>query len=540
MKNLLKTSKFIVALLIIVMAFGVAGCSSKASKADAVNTNAQAEENKEKEKASVEKNKPIEIDESAKEIKKNADVVVVGGGVAGLSAAVSAAEEGAKVILLEKMPMLGGTGNFAEGIFAVESDLQRNENVDTSRDEAFNIMMDYSHWRADAKIARAFVDKSADSIDWLEDKGVEFSHLTAINPGGLRTWHIFDGRGAAMSKALQAEAEKLGVEILLETTGKKLKMTDNNEVAGIIAVDQDGSNVNITASSVIIASGGFANNDEMLEKYTNASNVEPVGSVGKLGEGIQMAWEVGADEKGTDVLQLYRPGVPGEATDSHLSAAARQPHLWINKNGERFCNETVIFEWPYAGNALANQEDGIMHVVFDSKTKEYMMNKGIDIGVGVMVPVGTKLEELEDALKKGIENNDVVEAKTIKDLAAALEIDEEVLTETIEKYNQADEIKQDSEFAKDSKYIQSITEGPFYAIKSKSHFLGTLGGIRINDKAEVINTENNIIKGLYAAGNDAGGMYGDSYDLTIPGGTIGFAVNFGRIAGENAAEYIAK
>lgn len=553
MKNLFIKRRYLVFLLIAVMVFSITGCQDTSLDSESVDGKSDVETNidegtkdvaKDAEedtgKDTEEGNEPIEISSTGKEIEKSTDVVVVGAGASGLSAAVAAAEGGAKVILLEKLALVGGTGNFAEGIFAVESELQRNEHVNITRDEAFKLIMTYSHWRADPKIARSFVDKSASTIDWLEKQGVEFKNLTTNNPGGMRTWHIFEGRGAAMSKALEAQAKKQGVEILLETTGKKLIMNDKNEVAGVIAVDAKGNTIKIASNSVIIASGGFANNKEMLEKYTKGANVEPVGSVGKLGEGIQMAWEIGADERGADVLQLYRPGVPGEATDSHLSAAVRQPHLWINKGGERFCDETVIFEWPFAGNALANQEDGLMYVVFDSNTKEYMMKEGIDIGVGVMVPVGTRLDKLEEALKKGIDNKDVIKTKTIDELAKALDVDPKVLNETIAKYNKASDTKHDSEFAKDSKFIQPITEGPFYAIKSKSHFLGTLGGLKINSNAEVLNKENKVIPRLYAAGNDAGGMYGDSYDLTIPGGTIGFAVNFGRIAGENAAKFISK
>lgn len=468
------------------------------------------------------------------------DVVVVGAGAAGLSAAVAASEKGANVVLLEKMAAVGGTANFAEGIFAVESRIQRDEHVNITRDEAFELIMTYSHWRAEPRVARAFVDKSADTIKWLQDNGVGFKHLTTNNPGGIRTWHIFDGRGASMAKALESKAVDHNVQVLYETTGKKLIMDDNNQVAGVVAYDKDGNQINISSKAVIIATGGFANNPEMLAEHTNAGNAFPVGSSGKMGEGILMAWEIGADKKGEDVLQLYRPGIPGEPNDTHLSAAVRQAHLWVNIDGERFADETVIFEWPYAGNALANQPEGLMYVVFDSNTKQYMIDEGIDIGVGVMVPVGTRLDELESELEKGISQGNTFRANSIEELAGMIGVDVAAFKDSVDQYNRAYNEKHDRIFAKEHRYIQPITEGPFYAIRSQSSFLGTLGGLKINYRSEVINTENRVIPGLYAAGNDAGGMYGDSYDLTIPGGTIGFAVNSGRTAGENAVQFISR
>ena len=243
----------------------------------------------------------------------SADVVVVGAGAAGLAAAVTAAEGGAKVILLEKMGAPGGTTNFSEGVFAVESRLQREKNINYSRDEAFKYLMEYTHWRANARLARAFIDKSADTIDWLEKHGVQFTEPAANYPGGLMTWHIVKGRGKSLAQALYAKAQEKGATILLSTAGKDLVKDARGRVSGIVAESKDGKKIQIDTKAVIIASGGFLNNKEMLAKYTTfGPDIVPVGNVEKMGEGIQMAWKAGADALGTEVLQLYRPGIPGE------------------------------------------------------------------------------------------------------------------------------------------------------------------------------------------------------------------------------------
>lgn len=471
-----------------------------------------------------------------------ADVVVIGSGASGLTAALTAAEGGAQVIVFEKRGVPGGTTNFAEGIFAAESKYQRAKNIAITKNEAFNYIMEYSHWRADARLVRAFVDKAPETIEWLEKQGVEFIEPAANYPGGYMTWHIVKGRGSALVKTLLARAQEKGVKVYLNTPAKKILTDEKGKIVGVMAQSRnDGQNIQVNTKAVIIATGGYANNKEMLAKYTNfGDDVVPVGNIEKTGDGIQMAWAVGAAERGVDVLQLYRPGIPGETPESHLNAPARQPYLWINSRGERFCNEGIIFSWPFAGNALANQPGRIMYVIFDENTKKYMMEKGIDVGVGVMVPVATKLTRLESELQRGLAKGYVFMADSIAELATKIAVNPAKLQETIDEYNRMCDQREDTLFGKNAKYLQPVRQPKFYAMKCLPHILGTLGGIKINHRTEVLNKKLEVIPGLYAVGNDAGGMYGDSYDVVMAGGTFGFAVNSGRIAGKNALKYIGK
>lgn len=462
------------------------------------------------------------------------DVVVIGAGASGTAAGYAAAEKGAKVVMLEKQPNTGGTGQFSEGIFAVESTMQREMNYTLTKDQAFKMIMEYSHWRANAKLVRAFVDKSADSIDWLKGHGVKFEQLTTNYPGGLYTWHIYHGRGKGWITTLQDKFKAQGNPILTETSATDL-IKENGKVVGVIAKSKEGEKIEIRSKSVIIATGGFGNNKEMLEKYVRFPNAMPVANVGKTGDGIQMAWGAGAAAEGTEVVASYRPGPVGESTTSHLGAAAKQPHLWLNPRGERFADEgTCMYQWPFGGNALERQ-GGTMFVVFDQNTLDYMKTKGIDVGVGVMVPVTAKLDKFDEHLKRGEKNSVAFKAESLEELAKLTGMPIANLKKTIARYNEHTVLRHDRDFAKEAKFLQAVTKPPFYAIKSVATTLGTLGGVKVNENLQAVNKQEDPIPGLYVVGNDAGGLYGDSYDLIMAGSTIAFAVNSGRIAGEHAA-----
>ncbi len=468
------------------------------------------------------------------------DFVSIGGGGGGLSGALTTAKGGARVIVLEKLAAMGGSSSFAEGLFAAESKMQLERNIDITRDESFKNHMEFSSWRANARLVRAFIDKSANTIDWLQELGVEFIEPGSLYPGASRTWHTIKGFGAALVRTLREHLEAMeNVQILKKTPAKKL-VVENGRISGVIAKNSDGKTLHIETKTVLIADGGFANSKELLEKYTAAGpNLLPRGNMGKTGDGMLMAWEIGAAPHGTDVLQLITPGVKTEKGVTHLKAALCQPYLWINQMGERFCDEGLL-RFPLVGNAQANQKNQIMFTVFDENTKKYLINEGVDYNMGMYIPPKTKLDKLEDSLKDGINDGEVFTADTIEELADKIEVASQELKATVEEYNQFCEQKHDALFTKKSKYLRSVTVPPFFAIRGYPSMTGTLGGIKINHKTEVLDKDFNIIPGLYAGGNCAGGLYGDTYDASAAGTALGFAVNSGRMAGENALKFIGK
>lgn len=469
-----------------------------------------------------------------------ADIVVVGAGSAGLSAAVTAALGGAKVIVLEKLPNPGGYSLFAEGMFGAESKIQQRDYIGITREEAFRNHMESTHWSANGRLVRAFIDKSPDTIDWFMEMGIEYPRAITLWPGGPRTWHMMNGGGKKLIETLVKKAMESGVQLLTETPVLKLIMDDNNCVAGVVAMDKDGGELRIDSKTVIISAGGYANNPDMVKKYKDLP-FEPTSIVpmGQTGEHIEMAWEAGAATDGMGVFMAI-PAVPGERPNSHLWASAIQPLLWVNQCGERFCDESLGFYFPIAANALSKQKDGVMYTVFDESTKKRMIEEGIDSSLGIYVPVTTKLEQLDEQLEKGINEGKAFAANSLKDLAKQMGTDPAALKTTVDEINRFYEERRDGVYAKDNRYLCPVKKGKFYAVKSTYHIFTTLGGIKINHEMEVLNENLETIPGLYATGNCAGGMYGWDYDIHTTGGALGFAVNSGRIAAENGLKHIGK
>jgi fumarate reductase flavoprotein subunit len=473
----------------------------------------------------------------------DADVVVIGSGASGLAAALTAAEGGGRVIVFEKQRTPGGTSNFFDGIFAVESEMQRENYVDYGRDQAFKSIMEYNHWRANPRLVRAIVNESGGTISWLKQQGIEFSHVTINMPNAPRTYHPVKGSGLAVIKALVTKLKEKGVDLRFGTPVKRI-IKEGGHISAVL-IEGDAEDIRVNTKAVVIATGGYANNKEWIKKYTGYDlgvNLLPVGNVDKFGDGIRMAWEAGAAEEGINVLELYRAGPITTEIGGQVEWPTVQPDLWVNPRGERFCDETVAFYDTAAGNVNAKYKEGYTCSLFDSSILQRLMEKGIDKNVGMRHPVGAKLMEFEKELKILFEkgNTDVFVADSIEELAGKLGMDPAVLKNTVEEYNRFCEQKRDEVFAKDPQYLWPLKGPKFYAVKARTIFLGTMGGIKINHKAEVLDKKDNAIPGLYAVGFDAGGMYGDSYHVSVASGSsVGFAFNSGRIAGKTVLKYIA-
>lgn len=474
------------------------------------------------------------------------DIVVVGSGAAGLAAALTAAEGGARVDVFEKQRSPGGTSNFFEGTFAVESDMQRERYITYSRDEAFKNIMEYSHWIANPRLVRAIVNESGATIAWLQKQGVVFTDATINMPDSPRTYHVIKGKGEAVIKALTTKAKEKGVDIRLATPVKRI-IKQGDRITGVVA-EADGEEIQINAEAVIIASGGYANNKEWIKKYTGFElgvNLVPIGNVDKMGDGIRMAWESGAADEGKSLLELYRVGPiePDFAMGSQIEYTVVQPGLWVNPRGERFCDETIAFYDSSVGNANAKFKEGYTYSVFNDAAVQRMIERGIDKNVVIGIPPGSKptdfYREIKAALERG--TTEIFEADSVEGLAQKMGVNPAVLKATIDEYNAFCEKKHDDLFAKDPKYLWLIKGPKYYAVKARTIFLGTMGGVKINEKTEVIDKKERVIPGMYAAGFDAGGMYGDSYAIRNASGlSSAFALNSGRIAGKNVLKFLDK
>jgi fumarate reductase flavoprotein subunit len=472
------------------------------------------------------------------------DVVVIGGGASGLSAAITAAENGAQVMILEKANTTGGCANMAMGLLGVETKLQKERLIDITRERAFEKFMDYTHWRSDAKLVKKYIDQSAETIEWLQEMGVEFALPSKYFPGSEATWHIVKPKtgnpglraAATMIKAMTERAEELGVKILLETPAKSL-IKDNGEIIGVVANDKDGE-LEAYAGAVIITTGGFGDSPEFIKKYTQYEWGKDLFSYripGLTGDGIQMAWDAGAAKDYMDMeLVFFAPNTGGYAP---IELPFRQPNVFVNLDGKRFYNEQVVENPVFSVNAISRQKNRTAFSIIDDKLLKKYDENGLDLinVVTSSMDMSYFYQEMEEAVKNG---SDVLFiADSIEELGEKTGIDKAGLVETIKSYNEACTTG-DREFNKNSKYMITINGSKFYALKFAPSAYGSLGGIKISDKMQAVTDDFDVIPGLFAAGTDANSVCNPDYVFVLPGNTLGFAVNSGRMAGRNAVEYI--
>ncbi len=483
----------------------------------------------------------------------NKDVVIVAAGLSGLAAAIAAAENGAEVVVFEKSNTTGGAANMGMGPLGVGSSIQKNHMVSLTPGEAFRKHMYFTHYRVDARMVRDYYFKSGDTIDWLMEMGVEFvgvqrafsaPEATRAYSDGEFTWHVVKPEGggmpgprsaAAMIKKMTERAVELGVEIIFETPVKKIIMEDGAAV-GVIAVDKDGNEVEARGNSVIVATGGFGDNPKMIEEQTEyefGKTIFNFAIPGMKGDGLKMAWEAGAGKTETTMELMYQ--LPDNMNHFILDGAFRQPCLWVNKLGQRFMPEDQIANTTFTGNAITAQPGMVAYSIMDSKLLKKYKKKGPDI-ISHVHPHDL-FDHFDEQWNADLANgyDPICQADTIEELAEKAGIDVAGLLEQVEEYNEMCQGGFDDVFEKERQFMQPIEKGPFYCCRHHVGAYGSLGGILINHKTEVMTDDYKVIPGLYAVGTDACNIFGDSYPFILSGNTMGFCLNSGRIAGENAA-----
>jgi fumarate reductase flavoprotein subunit len=466
------------------------------------------------------------------------DIVISGGGAAGLSAAIAAAELGAKVVLLEKRKILGGNANMAEGIFGAESPVQKRLWIEARRDVLFEMAMDFSHWKINPHIIRAFIDKSGDTIRWLEEMGIEFKIYAGYMNQAIPTWHSTPNKlGSDIVKGLKRRCDELGVKILKETPAKKILKDGKGNLTGILAETKK-SEIKILAKCIIIATGGYAGNKELLNKYCPVfENDIDCHGIKHMGDGILMALESGAASEGLGILQSFGPAMTGSM---EVGASVTEPNtIWVNKRGERFTDEALttrynVFE---SVNPLLRQPEKKSFTIFDEKIKSNIIEKGFIFGYGLFMQPHISKPDFEKKLQKEIERGKVKRSNSLNEIAEWIGASPGVLKKTVEEYNRFCEKGYDEHFVKDPRYLIKLDTPPYYTIKCGVGMLTTIGGIKINQSMEVLDQNDNPIPGLYAAGVDTGGWEEETYNVRLSGSSFGFAINSGRIAAENASKY---
>jgi fumarate reductase flavoprotein subunit len=473
------------------------------------------------------------------------DIAVVGAGGAGLAAAVAAAEKGAKVVVLEKRNMPGGNSAVAESFLAAESPAQQWALEDAPRDTLFKMAMEFAHWRINPRLIRAFIDKSGDTVRWLEEKGLKIYWITAFYPNQvIRTEHQARHGGADVIKVLSKCCNDLGVTMLRQTPAKKVLTNAKGEVTGVVA-EHEGKEITINTKSVIIATGGYRGNKEMLRKYTPWYTDDILSPEDyHTGDGIMMALEIGAATEGLGQLRMCGPNF--QSFGGRISKArvfcAQPDTMWVNNRGERFVDEGTTFKNFESVNALLQQPRKVCYTLFDEQIKRRIMEKGpIKVRQGVFYGQDKgDLVNAEKDLLKGVKDGTVKIADSLDEIAKWIGVAPKVLKASVDEYNSFCSHGHDDLFAKDRRYLVPLQTPPFYAVKGFASVLTTQGGIKINHHMEALNSEDNPIPGLYAIGDDTGGWEPDTYNVNLSGSGLGFALNSGRIAGENATHYVNK
>ncbi len=480
------------------------------------------------------------------------DVVVVGAGGAGLAASVAAAEKGADVITLEKAGSCGGDALFAVAAVALKSRHAKRSGLQPPPESViFESAMLHNAWMADPDVVRAMVDRMDDTMDWIEDMGVVYDTQFKWGPGvhtpidpehpeeGHYCWHPYNARG--FIKAMEKRAHALCVKILKNTPAKAL-VSDSGRVAGILAITKDGKKLYIKSKAVVLTSGGFGANKDMMKQYSVSRNKDDyayyIGCKSNTGDGIRMAQGIGAGVEGMDKHLLWDGGVPGVGAGpgAYYSAAtqlARQPSLTVNKLGKRFFNEAAMFPFPGPGllsesqaNQIIRQKDQTSFTIHDSVTvdRKFILEK--------YKPMFCEYpcSWFEVSFQKCIAKKTIIKADTIKELARLIDVDEQIFSETLDSYNGYCDKGEDPEYFKPAKYLAPIRQPPFYAVKQIGGALvSTYGGLKVNSKFQVLDKNWKVIPGLYAAGQTL--SYAGELQQAFPSG---------RIAGENSSKEISK
>lgn len=443
----------------------------------------------------------------------NADIIVVGAGAAGMSAAVTASEAGKSVILLEKSSSTGGNTPVAmNGINAADSDVQLNnkdyQEAKASVEGLEELQLQNDHAREN--LVDAFAEKSKDVINWFaNDLGVDFEvEISKDDRNTVQNYYMLQARkdgstGSTMINAITAALKNTDVNLYTGVDAYELVQDKAGKITGVKAKDANDKEITFTADSVLLATGGFGHNNTLIAKYNEKlANCTTDEIAPTTGEGLEMALQVGAKAVDLGEIQTF-PVVAkdyGMVTPNKLPGGFPLNAIVVNDNAERFASEA--FEM---ADAILKQPEGHAYMIFAES-------------------------QLNDDLKKMVDGGFIQEGDNAKELAEKLGLDEDALADTINNFNEDIADGVDDAFNKENPVK---LEGKLYGFQYGvgAHYF--MGGILINEKTQVLNENEEPIEGLYAAGEVTGGFHGTQ---RIDGSGLGDSFVFGRIAGEELSK----
>ena len=490
----------------------------------------------------------------------DADVVVIGAGGAGMTAAMTAADAGQKVVILESQAMVGGnsaraTGgmNAAKTVYQDENEFDQAAGVEKTLATAAEKYADNEtitalaktvseQWAAyqanptgyfdsvelmeldtmvggkginDPELVKTLCEGTADAIDWLDENGITLHNVSSFGGASVKRIHRpvnEEGKvvsvGAYMIPLLQENCEKRGIDIVLNTTVDTILTDANGAAVGVSGTDKDGNTVVVNAKSVILATGGFGANLDMVTQYKpELAGFMTTNAAGAQGQGIEMATAIGAGTVDMDQIQIH-PTVEANTAALITEGLRGDGAILVNANGERFIDEVGTRDVVSAAEIA--QPGSYSWLIVDQ----------------AMVDASSVIQGY---IKKGYTKT----GATYEELAKELDVDPAAFANTMETWNGYVEAKNDPDFGRTS-FANPLNNGPYDAIKVTAGVHHTMGGVTINSATEVLKEDGTVIPGLFAAGEVTGGVHGAN---RLGGTAVADFVVFGRIAGESAANY---
>ena len=490
----------------------------------------------------------------------DADVVVIGAGGAGMTAAMTAADAGQKVVILESQAMVGGnsaraTGgmNAAKTVYQDENEFDQAAGVEKTLATAAEKYADNEtitalaktvseQWAAyqanpagyfdsvelmeldtmvggkginDPELVKTLCEGTADAIDWLDENGITLHNVSSFGGASVKRIHRpvnEEGKvvsvGAYMIPLLQENCEKRGIDIVLNTTVDTILTDANGAAVGVSGTDKDGNTVVVNAKSVILATGGFGANLDMVTKYKpELAGFMTTNAAGAQGQGIEMATAIGAGTVDMDQIQIH-PTVEANTAALITEGLRGDGAILVNANGERFIDEVGTRDVVSAAEIA--QPGSYSWLIVDQAMADAS-------------------SVIQGYIKKGYTKT----GATYEELAKELDVDPATFANTMETWNSYVEAKNDPDFGRTS-FANPLNNGPYYAIKVTAGVHHTMGGVTINSATEVLKEDGTVIPGLFAAGEVTGGVHGAN---RLGGTAVADFVVFGRIAGESAANY---
>lgn len=453
-----------------------------------------------------------DVDETDVDLDRSTDVVIIGAGGAGLASALEVKNAGRDVIIVEKMPLVGGnTLRATGGLNAAETSSQNELGIEDSIETHYEDTMKGGYEKNDPELVKTLTTNAPNAVEWLISIGADLSDVGKLGGSTNNRSHRPTG-GAAVGphvvQILEENIEKENIEVLLDTEATEI-LYEDNEVKGVTAKDKEGNIITIEAKAVIIATGGFSANSAMVtELNSSLAGFGTTNHPGATGDGIVMATNIGADTTQMEEIQTHPTVVP---TNGYMITEAVRGNgaILVNRDGNRFTNEMGTRD--VVSEAILQQEKETAFLFFDDEVRE-------------------SLSAIDGYIKMGL----TTEGETIEEIAAALEISAENLQLTIDSYNTYVDAQEDSEFARPD-MPRKLEKAKFYAIEIGPAIHHTMGGLKINSNAEVLNTSGDVINGLFAAGEVTGGVHGGN---RLGGNAVADIIVFGRMAGKTAVEYI--